>query len=284
MAGGITYGGDYVTASGKTPQETIEFVCTDPKFLEKAAAKKPNAVVRFLKGAYSHPRDWWVGIIWCFMSLGTFGGDAKRRADEWGRDLETLIQFARKNPKLAYRLISVYLKNQVQNSPEFYGRLAGGMFTNYASRGGRLGSRLGTGMKVASMTANFILATTGAMILSVKYGGKDIISIFDAAINGDYLPDLSSQQYKEIFRSVMESEIPVDDADIEIMVQILEGVLDCLNNPGKYVGGADKGTIQPHVPVGQVSSARPNGVFGSIPRGSETNALDVISERGRPQP
>ncbi len=33
------------------------------------------------------------------------------------------------------------------------------------------------------------------------------------------------------------------------------------------------------VPVGQVSSARPPGVMGSIPIGSETNALDVISER-----
>lgn len=37
--------------------------------------------------------------------------------------------------------------------------------------------------------------------------------------------------------------------------------------------------VKPHVPVGQVSSARLPGQFGTIPRGYETNALDVISER-----
>jgi hypothetical protein len=36
-----------------------------------------------------------------------------------------------------------------------------------------------------------------------------------------------------------------------------------------------------HVPVGRVSSARLPGVMGAIPVGSETNALDVISENNR---
>lgn len=35
----------------------------------------------------------------------------------------------------------------------------------------------------------------------------------------------------------------------------------------------------PHVPIGQVSSARPDGLRGSIPVGSETNTLDVIADR-----
>lgn len=43
---------------------------------------------------------------------------------------------------------------------------------------------------------------------------------------------------------------------------------------------ADSGevTSNPHVPVGTVSSARRPGVFGSIEIGTETNALDVISD------
>jgi hypothetical protein len=36
--------------------------------------------------------------------------------------------------------------------------------------------------------------------------------------------------------------------------------------------------VRPHVPIGTVSSARPNGLSGTIPIGSETNALDVMSD------
>ncbi len=35
----------------------------------------------------------------------------------------------------------------------------------------------------------------------------------------------------------------------------------------------------PYVPVGQYSSARPDGVFGLIRQGFETNALDVMADR-----
>lgn len=280
MGKGISYGGDIVeVGAGQTAHETVQFVCTDPNFLEKASAKKPNAVLSFIKGAYSHPRDWWVGIIWGLMSLGTFGEDAKKNADAWGRDLDTILVFTRNNPILVMRMLAVYLKHKAMNEPEFYGRIAGGMFTNFASTGGRFGKRvLPRSLKFASGRANFILATTGAMILSIKYGGRDIISAIDAALTGDYSPDVSAEQYKEIFRAALESDIPIPQAEQDALVEILDGVLDCLHNPGKYLGSTEKGAVTPHVPVGTVSSARPDGQMGTIPVGTETNALDVISE------
>jgi len=281
MSDGITYAGDYRTTDGPTPGDAVQIFCSDPNFLEQSAAKKPNAIVQFFQGAYSYPRDWWVGILWCMMALGTFGGESKRRADAWGRDLETLLRFGINNPELASRLIGTYLHHQTQNSPAFYGRIAGGVFTGYASRGGRFGNGvLSFGTKAASTSANFILATTGAMILAVKYGGRDIVSIMDAAITGDYGPDLSNAQYKELFRAVVESNVPVPQAEQDALVQILQGVLDCISNPGKYGSGASRSSdATPHVPVGQVSSMRPNGLMGSIPAGSETNALDVIGDQ-----
>ncbi|MCM2438414.1 hypothetical protein HGO34_01625 [Agrobacterium vitis] len=283
MGKGISYGGDVVeTGSGKMPRDAVQFVCSDPNFLEKAAAKKPNLVLSFLKGVYSHPRDWWVGIIWCLMSLGAFGAEAKENADGWGRNLETILILAKNNPTLAARMLVIYLKHKAMNEPEFYGRIAGGMFTNYASTGGRLGRRiLPTTVKLGSSAANFVLATTGAMILSIKYGGKDIISALDAAITGDYSPDVSNEQYKEIFRSALESDVSIPQAEQDALVEIIDGVLDCIHNPGKYLGSTEKGTISQQVPVGRVSSARPDGQFGSIPQGSETNALDVISEKNQ---
>ncbi|PKR53973.1 hypothetical protein [Thalassospira marina] len=64
------------------------------------------------------------------------------------------------------------------------------------------------------------------------------------------------------------------------------GVTDQVKEISTYIGGEiekfferlqDQAT--PTVPVGQVSSARMPGTFGAIPLGSETNALDVISEQ-----
>lgn len=280
MDKGISYGGDIVEiGGGKLARETIHLVCSDPNFLEKATAKKPNIVLRFLKGAYSHPRDWWVGVIWCLMATGIFGSAAKKNADSWGRDLETILIMAKKNPVVTIRMLAVYLKHKVMSEPEFYGRLAGGMFTNYASTGGRFGRRLlPTGAKMGASAVNFVLATTGAMILSIKYGGKDIVSALDAAITGDYLPDISASQYKELFREALESSAPIPQAEQDALVEIVDGVLDCLHNPGKYAGATEKGSINEQVPIGSVSSARPNGEYGTIPKGTETNALDVISE------
>lgn len=48
MVKGITYGGEIAeVGSGTLPQDIFEFACSNPWFLERAAAKKkPNFVAR----------------------------------------------------------------------------------------------------------------------------------------------------------------------------------------------------------------------------------------------
>jgi hypothetical protein len=284
MTKGITYAGEIAeVGQGTTPSQVVEIVCTNPRFLERAAEKKPNFIVRLISGAYSYPRDWWCGIFYCAMQLGLFGAEGKAMSDPWRRDLNTVLSFIIKNPVLAMRLLGARTQHQM-TSPEFYGRIGGGVFTSYASGGGRFGNRILSGpVKVARMPANFILASTGAAVLAVKYGGRDIVAVFDAVLTGNYGSGPTGEQYKEMFRAAIESSEPVSQEDADALVEITEGILHCLNNPGEYMpGGGASQTPAPRpqtwVPVGTVSSARPNGVMGLIPAGSETNALDVISE------
>lgn len=284
MTEGITRAGEFASSDGPTPNEAIELVCTDPNFLEKAADKKPNAVIRAVQGAYSHPRDWWVGILWCNMAVGMFGGEAQTRARGWGRDLRTILVFAENNPSLAAGIVGLHTRHKASSSPEFYGRLAGGAFTNYASTGGRIGGRilnLGVKGKVGRTLTNFFLASLGAAILTVKYGARDIASVMDSMLTGNYRSGLDNNQYKEMFRTVIENDLSVSEEEEQALLEVARGVLDCIDNPGKYAvgGGRSEPQVTPHVPVGSVSSARPDGVRGSIPRGYETNALDVIGDR-----
>ena len=169
------------------------------------------------------------------------------------------------------------------NEPEFYGRMVGGVFTTYATTGGRLGRRILSGKaKARTALANHVLATTGAMILSIKYGGRDVVSVIDAAITGDYSPEVSGRQFKEIFRDALGSDIEISQEEQDALTQILDGVLDCLHYPEKYVGGIEENPVTKpatqHVPIGTVSSARLPRQMGTIPRGEETNTIDVLSE------
>jgi hypothetical protein len=126
MCKGITYAGEIAElGQGTNPSDIVEIVCTDPLFLERAAEKKPNFVVRLIAGAYSYPRDWWCGIGYCAMQHGLFGAHGKAMSDPWRRNLVTILGFCLKNPTLAMRLISVALQHQM-TSPEFYGRIGGG--------------------------------------------------------------------------------------------------------------------------------------------------------------
>lgn len=278
---GITYDGEIsLGGDGPRPQDAIEIACTDPRFLERAAQKKPSFVVRIIQGAYSFPRDWWCAIFYCYMRLGVFGSRAQSDAEGWGRAISTVLRWALNDPSTAARLLRTYLRSK-SDSPEFYARIGGGVFTNFASRGGRFGQRILSGpIKGGSMAANFVLANTGAAVLTVKYGGQDIASIFGAMFTGNYRDHVSSEAYTAMFNEALSSNEPLSQEEQDAFIAIVEGVLDCVENPGGYVPTLENSprNVQPHVPVGQVSSMRPDGVMGSIPQGYETNALDAISE------
>lgn len=171
-----------------------------------------------------------------------------------------------------------------------YGRLAAGFFASYASSGGRFGMRaLGSvgatarnTYRVASFSRNFILSNNVAAVLAVKYGGRDIINIFDLMITGRYTPNVSGEQYKSLFQEAIDSGLTIPPDEADALVALADAILDCLNNTGKFAGDVtDERPSPPQVPVGTVSSARLPGQFGSIPGGYETNALDVISEQTR---
>ncbi|GEM_PF-4624302 len=303
---GIAPNGELVTTEEDTVAKRIEIRCDDPRFLELAARKRPNAVTQFIGGTGSYMRDWGVGVNYCLMALGIYGSENQQRAKLWANLGVDLIEFAFKNPELAYKLISLKLRYTYSNAA-FSGRLAGSAIINTLMlTGGRYGRAVMSGRtfvfskafsratplrpsnykngamrkNAPVMGANFILALTGSAVLTIKNGNADIASLFAAFLTGEFEEDPIGSTYKALFQEAQSLSMTIPPSELEAMLAILEAVETCLKSPGEFGNpGREPIETHPHVPVGTVSSARPPGVMGTIEAGTETNALDVISEQ-----
>ncbi len=303
---GISTDGEIVSADGPSVSATIEISCEAPDFLERATRKRPNAVTEFIGGAWSYMRDWGVGVNYCMMLLGIYGSTQQRRARGWGNMAKDIVAFGFAQPELAYKLISIGAR-MTYSTPAFSGRvLGGGILNTLMLTGGRYGAGLlrsgrnvtlsrsfsrSSALKPSNytngamrrnapvMAANFILALTGSCVLTIKNGNADIASIFGAILTGDYESDAIGSAYSDLFRAAQALDMTVDPSEIEAMLAILEAIEYCIDNPSSF-GSASEAPrpVTPHVPVGQVSSARPIGVMGLIPQGHETNMLDVLAD------
>lgn len=277
MVKGITYDGEIgILGRQTTPEEAIEIICTDPKFVEKAAAKKPNFFVRAYNGARSFPADWWYGATFIATRANIFDVDGRMNTDAQAQKCIDILLTAWNNPGFTARLIWV-LGKHLLHYPEFYGRQ--GLVVGTGVLTTALLSYVGLGSFAFYVgLVNFFLATTGATVRAVENGATTLAEILVAQAIGEVDPNLVEKVEREMMSfspSDGNYDIPADDE--KIILFMLDGTLDCLRNPNKYLLNREN-MQRPTVAVGQVSSMRMPGVMGRVEIGYETNALDVIGD------
>lgn len=139
---------------------------------------------RFVKGAYYHPITWWMGLIQIQMQLGIWGNSRRAQAQLAANQLAQTLKVARDNAddKVLYKALAYNLKHR---KADVLGRFAGGIFTNYASTGGKLGAKkLHKNTTRTINLSNFVIATYGAAIKSVAGGHKNIEHVMQSVLTG----------------------------------------------------------------------------------------------------
>lgn len=272
MVMGVTYEGEIArVGAGNDPQQTVELVCTDPRFLERVSAKRPNFLIRLFNGAISYPRDWWYGTTFLATQANFFDAEGRAATDGTARTLIDLIGTAFMNPITLLRTIRIVI-GHLLHYPEFYGRTAMAVVTSMAL------TAIGAPFVMPIGAVSFFLALTGAAARAVDDGATTLAEIIIAAAMGDSDPEVARAVGQSLLLNTEEQDsynIPTEEENY--MINVLKGVLYCVRNPEEFMNNEER-QMQRIVPVGRVSSARPVGVMGSIPVGYETNALDVIAE------
>ncbi|MEM8800749.1 MAG: hypothetical protein AAGF15_11795 [Pseudomonadota bacterium] len=120
------------------------------------------------------------------------------------------------------------------------GRYAGGLFTLYASTGGRFGSRVRTGpVKYGYIASNVLLASTGSIVrLAIKTRGIGV-SAADVAIvllTGRAEAAFSNEIWREIFLGVQRCKNLRTDAQDEIAFNQLFAEIDKFTSEVKLAG------------------------------------------------
>ncbi len=155
-------------------------------FISRFANPSEPAWHRFIKGAYSHPVTWWVGIFQLQMQMGLWGYQRRALASQRANKLMQITKSLRDVPNTQgmHILGSLVKYNLKHRKADISGRFAGGAFTNYASTGGRLGKSIGGKIKYPVNITNFILASYGAAIKSVATGNKTFESVIQSVLTG----------------------------------------------------------------------------------------------------
>ncbi len=139
---------------------------------------------RFIKGAYNHPITWWIGLLQIQMQLGVLGHTRKAQAQVTANQLAQTLRLTKGslNEDIIYKIFSY---NVQYRKADILGRLVGGVFTNYASSGGRAGNKkLPINAKRVINLSNFILASYGAAIKAVATGNNNVESIIQSILTG----------------------------------------------------------------------------------------------------
>ena len=230
---------------------------TELELLDRAESGAPNEetladnpilapVVSFVRGAYSFPHDWWLGIHWVLGMQGVYGPRMQASCQRISRQLDTMMDLAVRGFPLSYRLTSVVVKyllrdeltrcasldatlqrfdrmrilgGAVNLASAFAGRYAGGVFTLYASTGGRFGRNARTGaVRYGYIFSNLLLASTGSLVkLAIETRGVGV-TVADMAIvmlTGRAGAAFTSDEWVAIYRGVEECALTIDLSDQE---------------------------------------------------------------------
>ena len=176
--------------------DNIEAASTDISsfFLKKFATIDDSSWFRFLHGVYEHPKTWWIGIIQLQMMAGYWGQSRKSEAMIRQSALNAAFQgFSNLGSSAKKNVLSGIVQFNYENrKSDLSGRIAGSVFTNFASTGGLFGvRRLATSSKFSVAGVNFLISSYGAAIKSVQHGMKSIEPILQSILTGhpEEIPD-----------------------------------------------------------------------------------------------
>lgn len=154
------------------------------KFLDQFNRGAGPAWHRFLKGAYNQPITWWIGIIQLQMQLGMWGPKRKSQSQVVANQLGQALRVIKENAGQE-TLLKALKYNLKYKKADILGRFAGGVFTNYASKGGRAGGqKINANVGRAINLSNFVLASYGACIKAVGTGHKRPEHIIQSVLTG----------------------------------------------------------------------------------------------------
>lgn len=146
---------------------------------------------RFLKGAYNHPITWWIGIFQLQMQMGIWGSLHRTMASMRASVLWQLSEPLRNEASGLLKgedmpmLSAIVRYNLKYRKADIAGRFAGGAFTDYASMGGRLGSkRLSKNAKRIGRYTNLGIASYGAATKALVQGHKSLEAIVQSILTG----------------------------------------------------------------------------------------------------
>lgn len=146
---------------------------------------------RFIKGAYNHPITWWIGIIQLQMQIGVWGFHEKSRAQTrasllWQVSKPVRDELAGFATGSSTPILKAFVKYNLQHrKADITGRFAGGIFTNYASTGGRLGNkRLSSNAKRVRAIINLGIASYGAAIKAIVQGMHTYQAVIQSILTG----------------------------------------------------------------------------------------------------
>src|SRR5690606_30211322 len=147
---------------------------------------------RYVDGIYNHPKTWWIGIIQTQMILGMWGEQRKAEASIRQSTLARILHqlTTPSNRAQSEMLISEAVRfNLKHRKADITGRFHGGLFTNYASMGGRRGAGIpGQSIKWAGRITNLTIASFGATIAAIAANRKTAEDILNAIITGKTQP------------------------------------------------------------------------------------------------
>lgn len=203
-----------------------------------------NPLFDFLKGAYSFPHDWWLAIHWSLGMQGLYGAGMQRRCIRIGQRVDWMLSTVRGNQSITYKAVIAIARYIISNeftrcvaldtalkridktrvlqggvsiSSTLAGRFTGGLFTNYASTGGRYGKIIRKGpARPGLMASHFILASAGAIIhLAIKMEGNQVsaIDLVFAILAGTTKRILDAGLWKDIFTAVKNCALEEDKKD-----------------------------------------------------------------------
>lgn len=198
----------------------------------------------FARGAYSAPHDWWLAIQWSLGIQGVYGDKMRSQCEEVGRRLDLLMLTVKYGTPHVYKGVSAVLKFLIMNeqsscvglntaltridqnkarsfayrkAAQFAGRYSGGLFTFYASTGGRYG-RLAreNPAKLGFAGSHIALTLAGTVIhVAIKTGGVGICAadLMLALVTGVIQPVIKPKTWADIMRAIPECSTPIDAMD-----------------------------------------------------------------------
>lgn len=178
--------------------------------LETWQNNRPPSFSRFTSSMVNQPITWWVGIFHLAMRCGAFGekyqAQAEIRSSEVGFILNRLMSHTSWNK--AQQIAAFNFKYR---KADISGRLTGGFFTGYVTKGGKKnwaskvskGRRgVGIGIGLGMWATNTTIASYGAILQLYLQGYNSIEDFISAVLTGKPAPhthvDLNEFEQQEL--------------------------------------------------------------------------------------